>query len=344
MVLAAFLFLYIISDMFSRLDELFKNNVPPVLIARYYLYSIPFMITKVSSFSFLISCLYILGALNKTHEIMAIRASGVSILNISMSVLTLGAVLSCLALFIQDKIVPPFSKKTKDINLRQKEQMPREQINNLAFLGDNGNIYFIGSFEPHTNTLLNTTLFQHDSNGNIVRKIVAKEIRFQDRIWNAAHVMIYDVDIEGKLVNIPRYFMGTPLEISETPQQVVSKSKEGYEMMSLRDLRKQIKQFKSLGTQGMMVTLKIEIQKKIAESFNHIFLILGALPFALKIRRRHINFSLMGMAILFSLIYYVLFSITAALGKVGILIPEMSVWLTNVFFGVSGIVGLADLH
>jgi len=344
MVLVAFLFLYIISDMFSRLDELFKNAVPPILIMRYYLYSIPFMLTKVSAFSFLISCLYILGALNKTHEIMAIRASGISIMNISVSILMLAAVLSCATLFVQDKVVPPTQKKTKNINLRQREQLPRDKVNNLAFLGENGNIYFIGSFEPHTNTLSNATLFQHNSNGDIVRKIVARDVIYQNEVWQGSNVMVYDVDTEGKLVNVPRYFMQTPLEITETPQQVVDKSKEGYEMMSLKEIRKQIKQFKGLGTQGMVTTLKVEIQKKIADSFNHIFLVLGALPFALKIRRRHINFSLMGMAILFSLIYYVLFSITAALGKVGILIPEMSVWLTNIFFGVSGIVGLADLH
>jgi lipopolysaccharide export system permease protein len=114
--------------------------------------------------------------------------------------------------------------------------------------------------------------------------------------------------------------------------------------MSLKDLRRQLKQFTYLGTQGMLVSLRIEIQKKLAESFNHVFLILGALPFALKIRRRHVNFSLMGLAIMFGLCYYVIFSISTALGKTGIFSPELSAWIANIFFGISGIVGLADLR
>ena len=114
--------------------------------------------------------------------------------------------------------------------------------------------------------------------------------------------------------------------------------------MSIKDIKKQLDQFMHIGSKGVVLTLKIEIQKKIAESFNHIFLLLGALPFALKIRKRHINFSLMGMAIFFGLIYYVLFSISTSLGNTGLLIPELSVWIANIFFGISGIVGLSVLR
>jgi len=282
--------------------------------------------------------------LNKTNEILAIRASGVSIVNLSSSIVTLAAVIATASLYLQERVVPFTQKKAQDINLTRQTSLPREQMHNLAFMGKNGTIYFIGTFDPAAQTLYRLTLFEHNGQGQVIRKVVAQEAAFNGADWEAKGIMRYDVDTEGRIVALPQYAERDSIDIAEKPNEVIARSKEGYELMPIKEMRKQLKQFMSIGTQGMRITLRLEIQKKIAEAFNHIFLILGTLPFALKIRRRHIGFSLMGTAIIFGLCYYVIFSITIALGKSGVLPPGLSAWIANIFFGVSGIVGLADLR
>jgi len=72
--------------------------------------------------------------------------------------------------------------------------------------------------------------------------------------------------------------------------------------------------------------------------------LLAALPFALQIKTRRAGLSSLGTAIIFYFLYYVLSSLSLALGKIDFFPPPIAAWLTNIFFGISGLVGLMSLQ
>ena len=83
-ILAIFVGLYLIIDIFSTLSDILKAKTPILVLFEYYLNTIPFILLKVSPIAILISTLFTFGELNKNNEILSIRASGTSILRISL--------------------------------------------------------------------------------------------------------------------------------------------------------------------------------------------------------------------------------------------------------------------
>jgi lipopolysaccharide export system permease protein len=87
----------------------------------------------------------------------------------------------------------------------------------------------------------------------------------------------------------------------------------------------------------------VEYHRKIAMNFALFFLLVGTFPFALKIRQRRAAMSAFALTLSFCFVYYFLFSFCIALGKSDLFPPWIAAWMTNLFFGVSGLVGLASV-
>ena len=85
-----FLFLYIVIDLLSNLDEILKHRATLMLLARYYLSYLPIMFVQVSPFACLLSSVYTFAKLNHNNEIIAMRSSGLSIFEIARPSLLFG--------------------------------------------------------------------------------------------------------------------------------------------------------------------------------------------------------------------------------------------------------------
>ena len=63
--LTVFIVLYIIIDLFGRLDEVLKQSINMGILWEYYLSMIPLIVTQTAPVASLISTIYVLGTLNK---------------------------------------------------------------------------------------------------------------------------------------------------------------------------------------------------------------------------------------------------------------------------------------
>ena len=86
----AFLFLYIIIDILSTLEDILKHHTTLILLVRYYISNLPNMFVQISPFACLLSTVYTFSKLNHNNEIIAMRSSGLSILGIAKNVLLFG--------------------------------------------------------------------------------------------------------------------------------------------------------------------------------------------------------------------------------------------------------------
>ena len=341
-ILLVFIGLYFIIDVFSTLSDILENKPPLLIVAQYYLQSLPLIIIRVSPIAILVSTLYTLGELNKSNEIISIRASGLSVIRIAFPIIFFSFLLSASIFFLQENVLIKSQKKVTDIKLQyiKKKLDKASEEKNLAFVSGN-KIFFVEKFSPKDKAMYNIMLFEKGKDGQIKSKITAKKTNYERGVWIAQDVVEYKLDETGNISGLPVISSLKRIDLDEKPKDLIFKKSE---FSSLRNLRKEISDLKKVETSEKLSNLIINYYQKIADPFSHFFLVLGILPIALEIKKRKVALSSLGVGFMFGFLYYVLSSFSIALGKSGIILPIFSAWLAPLFFLTVGISGILLLR
>jgi lipopolysaccharide export system permease protein len=341
-MLLVFIGLYFIIDTFVNLPDILKNKPAPLVLAQYYMYSLPLIILRVSPFSLLISVLYGFAELNKNNEIMSIRTSGFSLLRLALPVVLFTFLISATTFAIQEKVLIYSQQKVEEIksdSLKKKSTKTSEE-KNLAF-SSGKMIFFVGKFSVQLKTLYNVKIFKQDKSGNIVTQMMCTQIRYEGGSWIARDIIEYELDENGKIKGTPTQKDTETIDLAEGPDELLLKKSILLEFSSLEDLREEIRNLQKVETSEKLSRLIASYHQKIAEPFSHIFLVVGILPLALDIKKRKAALSSVGIGFIFFFVYLVLSSFSLALGKSGVLLPVLSAWVAPLFLLAVGLTGLA---
>ena len=120
--LVTFLMMAIIIDIFSFIDDIVKYKIPSLSILAFYVYYSPTILIQVTPMAALLSTIYVLSNLNKTSEITAMKACGISLWRILTPILILGIIISVATFIINDKVIPPSSKISSYIRQNELEK------------------------------------------------------------------------------------------------------------------------------------------------------------------------------------------------------------------------------
>ena len=340
LVLNLFIFLFLIGDFLSNLTDILKTKTHIFVVIKYYIYMIPTIFKWVSPYAFLISTLYIFSELNKNNEIISIRVAGISIFKIIKGVLLLSILFSLITLFAQENIILVSKKRAEEVKLEMSKKDVKLKVEkNLSFSSKNF-IIFANSFFPNEKKLEDVTIFEENNKGEIIRKLLCKYIIYKNNKWFAKDIVEYNISEDGRIISGPHILNETTLDIPEKPNDLVFKKSIFLELRSIKSLLKEAKRLKKIKAYDKYSKLIIDINQKIAEPFSHFFLIFGALPFVLEIKKRHPGLSSLGFGFIFGFLYYSFFYLSIAFGKSQVLLPILSVWLIPIFFVIVGFTGL----
>lgn len=305
---------------------------------------IPLIFLRVSSLALLISVLYTFGEMNKSNEIISMRASGVSILRIAFPAIFIAVFISFFSLFIQEQVLVKSQQKVEDIKITYiKKKSSGSEKRNFAFpSGDM--IFFVRKFSPADATLYDVTIFQEDREGNILKKVVCSKISYQDEKWLGKDIIEYALNKNGNIVGKPSHWLEKNIDLDRSPKELAIKQSILTQYASLKSLRWERERLKKIKSYNLLSNLTIDYHQKIAEPLIHFFLIIGILPFCLEIKKRKVALSALGLGFIFGFVYHCLFSFSIALGKAGTLLPILSVWITPLFFVTVGITGILLLR
>ncbi|MDO8602235.1 MAG: LptF/LptG family permease [Candidatus Omnitrophota bacterium] len=339
--LLVFIVLYVIIDLFGRLDEILKQNIHIPVLLEYYASMIPLIILQTAPVASLISVIYVLGALNKYGEITAMRAAGISIYRILMPFVYIGLAITILVFALSEKILPQSMRKSESIkenyidNAGANKAFNKKSIFNIALYGKNNRLIFIDNFNPTSNTATGITILEQDKEDNVAMKINAHEARWVGEKWFFSDILMYRLDDKGMVVGLPEFFQEKILSM-EKPKDLISKG-TNYEYMSFLDLRNYIKNF-SKTSPKLITRLNVDLHQKISLPFASLVVILIGAGFALKTRQRGKTTALfgIGMSIVIGFIYYAFMASCIALGKSGALPAFLSAHLANITFGLIG--------
>jgi len=344
--LFTFLSLYIVIDVFSHLDDILKNRTGILLLAQYYFSYLPTIFVQVTPIACLLAILYTFGRLNRNNEIIAMRASGLSIMQISKTVIIFGAMLTVLIFIVSDFLVP----QAVSFNLKIQQQIEggpqkaqeKEIINNLSMYGLKNRLFFINKFSPATNTMEGITILEHDERQNLTQKIVANKAVYKDDLWRFYQTVSYGFDENGQIREEPQYMQEEIMAIPETPHDFLSQRRRP-EQMTIEQLQNYLWRLSKSGASGIIKNLKVDLYQRYTAPLTTIMIILLGIPFALRMKKRATGLSSIGLSIMMGFLYYVLNAVSIALGKAGILFPFLAASLSHILAFIFGIYLIAKL-
>lgn len=333
--LAAFLFLYVIIDLFSRLDDILKQGVSLYVLRQYYLGYLPIIFVQVAPIACLLAILYTFSRLNRDNEIIAMRASGLSIPQITQTIIIFGVILSVFVFWVNDRFVPQslaFTEKIKaemDKGARQTQEKEREVIKSLYMYGAKNRLFYVNKFFPAANTMEGITILEHDAKQNVIKKIVAGKGVYNEGVWRFYHSITYDFDQNGQIKDEPQYLEEEIMTIPETPQEFLSQ-RQRPDFMNIGQLEDYIWKLSKSGASGVIRDLTIDLYRKFTDPFTSLIIVFLGIPFALMIHKRATGFSSLGVSIMLGFLYYVSNAVFIALGKAGLIMPILAASLSHI--------------
>ncbi|MDD5464994.1 MAG: LptF/LptG family permease [Candidatus Omnitrophica bacterium] len=332
--LFVFLFLYIVIDLLSNLDEILKHRATLALLVRYYLSYLPIIFVQVSPFACLLSTVYTFGRLNHNNEIIAMRSSGLSIFEIARDALIFGLLISLAVFWVSDRLVPPSLVENQKIKTQIEEDAIKnkpataETITNLSMYGLRNRLFFINKFSLGTKTMEGITILEHDQHQNLTQKIIASKGVYQDGLWRFFQTITYSFDQNGQVIDEPIYMEEEIMSIPETPQDIAS-LRQKPEQMNIRQMQNYIWRLSKSGATGIIRNLKVDLYQRFSSPFTSVIIIFLGIPFSLMMRKRATGMSAIGVSIMVGFFYYVLDAVCLALGKSGLLMPALSASLSH---------------
>jgi lipopolysaccharide export system permease protein len=327
--LALFLSLYVIVDVFSRLDDILKNQASLYILTRYYASFFPAIFVQVAPIACLLSTLYTFAKLNRDNEIIAMRSAGLSILQITRTVIVFGALVTFFVFLVSDKIVPKLSSVTEKLKIQietsreARKEAGQEAISDLSMYGLKNRLFFINKFSPQTNTMEGITVLEHDDRQNITKKIMAKKGVYKDEVWIFYQSYTFNFDKSAQVSGEPEFYEEEIMSIPESPRDFLTQ-RQRPEFMTIAQLDEYIWKLSRSGATGAVRNLLVDFYSRFTFPLTSIIIILLAIPFALMVKKRSTGMASIGLSIAVGFLYYVLNSVSLALGKAGIIMPILS--------------------
>ncbi|MFH1621521.1 MAG: LptF/LptG family permease [Candidatus Omnitrophota bacterium] len=326
--IAVFLFLFIIIDSFTHLDDFIQRKVETIIILKYYLAMMPMIFIQTSPIACLIAMIYTMGKLNYNNELIAMRSGGLSIYKIIFPIFLIGIILSLSSFLISEKVLPETQKLSDNIKTKyiDKNIHSEEVLKNLAIYGFKNRQFFINVFNTKNNELEGLTVLEQDNRQNVLSKMFANKVKWQDNAWIADQCLVYKFDLYNHVID-SQYWENYKLYFEETPDDFL-RQRQKISHMNLRKLYDYIRKLSGSGAETAIRYLWIDFYQKISSHFTILVMIFIGLPCSIAIRRKAVGFSSVGISALVALLYYVILAVSIALGKNNVFPALASVLVT----------------
>jgi lipopolysaccharide export system permease protein len=325
--------LYLIVDFFDRVSAFLGTGTSLWTIIRYFFYKAPLSVSRVVGFATLFSTLFCLGMMSRTHQITAMRSSGISVQRIALPLLILSSAICFFTFYWNEALVPIFAHQAQTIFRTEVKGKQRQSLFGTSdiWIRGEGSFINVNNFDAATDTLQGVTIFLLNRDFSLRGLVETPMARWTGRGWEAKQITAWDVSTDGKM------FLQNPAvlpPITETPEDLKLLARDPEEF-TFFDLQKQIADMKAKGIDA--TSYGVDLQTKVALPLISPLMVLIAIPFALK---RHMSGSMalsFGLAMIIGFGYWVLTAFCVSLGHSGALPPLLAAWLPNAIFAMIGL-------
>ncbi len=332
--IASFAALYILVDLFERLDDMLRNKVPLSLIVQYYICNLPMIFYQVCPFGMLLCTFITVGLFVRHHEIMALKAHGVSLFRVLQVFIVIAAVICFFSLALQEYLLPYTNtqvKEIKTINIKGKK-ISRLFKKYHFWYRSQDTIYNIDFFDPEKNMLQKITILYFDQDFSLVKRLDAQSAVWANDLWLFQDVLEREFFADG--TTKAARLKTKKVSVNKTPDDFRASRKEGEEM-SFSEIRGFTRKMRAEGYPT--TSYEVEMHAKIAYAFISMIMTLLGIPFALQVGRSGGMALGIAISVAVGFLYWLFYAFCLSLGKSGALPPVLAAWTANIAFGFVGV-------
>ena len=336
LVVGSLLVLSLIFTVFELLGDILKNQVSPYVVGEYLLNVTPYFLYNTAQYGVLLAVLITLGLMQRSNEVTALKATGISVYRVIIPVL-LVAVMVAAALFVSDQFYLPHTNKRQDALLSKIKGKPAQTYLNPYrrwIFGQHSTIFYYQLFDSDKNQFGDLSVFQFDpATFQLVDRVYADRASWDGRLQRWVCSSGWERAFAGPAIRDYRPFeVSTFNSVSEPPDYFKKEVKQSLEM-NYEQLRHYIHDLQQSGFE--VVKLKVQLQKKIA--FPVITFVMGvlAIPFALSAGKRGAMAGV-ATAIGIAVVYSIVSGLFEAMGNISQLPPVLAAWSPDVIFALIG--------
>ncbi|HEY2388339.1 MAG TPA: LPS export ABC transporter permease LptG [Candidatus Binatia bacterium] len=328
-----FILIYVLVDFFDRFGTYLKYRPPARLILAYFVFKIPLIVTQLVPVATLAGVLLGLGMMGRHNEITAMRASGLSTIQIARPLLVAAAALS-IAIFVWNESVVPYCSERfrhiDNIEIKNKPQKALLDDQGIWFHGKAG-IYNIEQFDARKATIVGLTVYDFTPGFELQRVVEIPSARWQNGRWTLEAPVERKFDSAGNVLT--RDLTPADFSLPDPPADLQVMQKEPDEM-SFSKLRRHVRELarKGIDTTESMVDLHL----KLAIPCVTLAMVLIGVPLAMRSQRQRSFAANAGLGLTVGFSYWVLLALAVSLGHGGAIPPIIAAWMANLVFGVLG--------
>ncbi|HXN24047.1 MAG TPA: LPS export ABC transporter permease LptF [Candidatus Dormibacteraeota bacterium] len=333
--LVGFVFLFEAFTFFELLDDIAKHRSPFLVVTKYFWYLTPHLAYQIAPLAALVAVLVTLGVMTKNNEIVAFKATGVSLYRLSLPLLTAGLVLAGTMLFLDD-VYLPYAFQRQDALRNQIKGRPARtyQSRRQWIFGENSKLFNYDVYDPDSKLFGHLNVFELDPGTfQMKRRVFATRAHWEEteKAWILESGWVRDFD--GRQIRRYEPFKVIILsELTETPSYFTRELPQAYKM-NWRELRGYISDLHQAGFD--VASLTVQWHKKLAFPLIAPVIMLLAIPFAFLVGTRGaIGGVALGVGI--GIVYWATSELFAAMGSVGQLPPMLAGWSPDFIYAFLG--------
>lgn len=320
--------------LFELVRAVVLRGMPLLVALQIYVYRLPGIVVYIFPMATLLAALLAFSRLSHDSEIIAFKASGISLFRLIIPVLALGLMVSLVNLSFSEIVVPESNKAAKNLLIGTSvQQQPRFEKNVFIPELEGGSLKRIFYAETMKGQTMYGVIVQEFSEGKLAQILNAREASWQreKNQWLFKDGIIYLLAETGEYKHLIK-FKEQYVSIKYTPADFYTGDRNPDEM-NIRGLREFIALKEKMGVD--VTDFKIQLNMKMAIPFaSLVFALLGA-PLGLSPRRASGSIGL-GISILVIFFYYIVTFVSMAIGELKLIPPGASAWLPNIITGGVG--------
>jgi LPS export ABC transporter permease LptG len=334
LVMTVFTFLFEIFTFFELLNDIARHHTPFTVVANYFVFLVPFLVYKIAPFGVLIGALITIGVMSKNNEVVAIKASGVSLYRLAWPIIGASALLGLGLLALENTYLPYFNQRQNALRSEIKGKPAQTFLPNRSWIVEPTDklytFYNYQLFDPDNNLFGGLNVYEVDPDTfQLKRRVSATRAQWspQQNVWVLEGGWVRDF-AGDKVTSYTPFTVYSLSELNESPNYFNREVRQS-DQMNWTELDNYIHEMHQAGFDVSKLT--VQWHEKFAFPMIAPIITLLAIPFAFLVGTRGaVGGIALGVGI--AIVYWAASALSEALGGVGQLPAVLAAWSPNTVF------------
>jgi lipopolysaccharide export system permease protein len=332
--LAVFITLFLAVDALSTMVT--YKDVAATALIQYYAYYTPEVVYRMAPVACLLGTIFTLSTLNKNNELVALYASGMSLLRITASLVFWVILVSIGVFFLSDRVLPGFAKTKNFIFYRDLKKNPSLYSmvrNEKIWYRSRDSIFYIKTLNAEAQEAQGLTLYYFNEKWDLIQMVTASKVKLAAQNWD-----LFDGSVtlftEESSFPLTSQFKKKTIVMSEDAKDLGSTANTA-DVLSLKELSDFIRRNKDAGLDT--ISYEVDYHSKFGFAAAALVMTLVGIPFSVGKARSGGTMINVGICLGLVFFYWIFYSSALTLGKHGQMNPIAAAWIPNVAMALFGL-------